>query len=309
MKFEHILKDSNYSLSLFTPEEIEALENRITAREARGKEAYFVRCLVRERDVQVKPEEIVRQLYLYRLMNHYGYPKQRIAVEFPVKFGSATKKADIVIRDKKHNDSAYVVVELKKPKWKEGKDQLKSYCHATGAPVGVWTNGTQISFFHRKDPNYFEDLTDIPKVTETLAEIIGERFTIDDLIAKDKLVTEGKTLKQIILEMEDEVLANAGVDVFEECFKLIFTKLYDEFESVRDRKRLLEFRNTGQTESELHDKISNLFAKARDKWKAFLMKANASSLGVHTYLSASRLCKTSNSLTRISTLLTMLSSI
>jgi type I restriction enzyme M protein len=31
--------------------------------------------------------------------------------------------------------------------------------------------------------------------------------------------------------MEDEVLANAGVDVFEELFKLIFTKLFDEMES------------------------------------------------------------------------------
>jgi type I restriction enzyme M protein len=77
---------------LFTPEEIEDLENRITVKEARGKDAYFVRCLVRERDVQVKPEEVVRQLYLYRLMNGYGYERKRIAVEFPVKFGSATKK-------------------------------------------------------------------------------------------------------------------------------------------------------------------------------------------------------------------------
>ena len=35
--------------------------------------------------------------------------------------------------------------------------------------------------------------------------------------------------------MEDEVLANAGVDVFEEVFRLIFTKLYDEMESADDR--------------------------------------------------------------------------
>ena len=35
--------------------------------------------------------------------------------------------------------------------------------------------------------------------------------------------------------MEDEVLANAGVDVFEEVFKLIFTKLYDEFLSQNDK--------------------------------------------------------------------------
>ncbi len=51
---------------------------------------------------------------------------------------------------------------------------------------------------------------------------------------------------------EDEVLANAGVDVFEELFKLIFAKLYDEWYSGqgnRRRTRLLEFRNTGQTEA------------------------------------------------------------
>ncbi|MCX5726917.1 MAG: NADH-quinone oxidoreductase subunit H, partial [Candidatus Saganbacteria bacterium] len=58
--------------------------------------------------------------------------------------------------------------------------------------------------------------------------------TIADLIKKDKLFTERKSLKDLILEMEDEVLANAGVDVFEELFKLIFTKLYDEMESGRN---------------------------------------------------------------------------
>jgi type I restriction-modification system DNA methylase subunit len=28
---------------------------------------------------------------------------------------------------------------MKKPKLKDGKEQLKSYCNATGAPIGVWT--------------------------------------------------------------------------------------------------------------------------------------------------------------------------
>ena len=36
--------------------------------------------------------------------------------------------------------------------------------------------------------------------------------------------------------MEDEVLANAGVDVFEEVFKRIFTKLYDEYLSRGDKE-------------------------------------------------------------------------
>lgn len=52
---------------------------------------------------------------------------------------------------------------------------------------------------------------------------------------KDRLVEERKTLRTLIEEIEDEVLSNAGVDVFEEVFKLIFTKLYDEMESADDR--------------------------------------------------------------------------
>ena len=54
------------------------------------------------------------------------------------------------------------------------------------------------------------------------------------MIIKDKILKEGKSLRYIIEDMEDEVLANAGVDVFEECFKLIFTKLYDESHSRKD---------------------------------------------------------------------------
>lgn len=67
--------------------------------------------------------------------------------------------------------------------------------------------------------------------------------------------------------MEDEVLANAGVDVFEEVFKLIFTKLYDEYEGTRDAKRLLEFRNTGQSEAQLREKIQTLFEEAKQEWQ------------------------------------------
>jgi type I restriction enzyme M protein len=133
--------------------------------------------------------------------------------------------------------------------------------------MGVWTNGEQISYYHRKDPNYFEDIPALPSAYEKLSDILSERWTIEDLVKLDKLVNEKKSLKDLILEMEDEVLANAGVDVFEELFKLIFTKLYDELESGRDRKRHLVFKNYGDTETELKAKIQDLFDKARDKWE------------------------------------------
>ncbi len=308
-----ILKDSNYHLSLFTEDEINALRNKICNKTVRDKKNSFVNCIVRDKDIQLKPEEIVRQLYAARLIDRYGYPKNRLAFEYAVDFGREKKSADIVISDKDRPDTPYIIIELKKPKLKDGKSQLRSYCNATGAPIGVWTNGEQISHYNRKDPNYkdlnhFEEITDIPNASQTLADILTERFTLKDLIIKDRISNERKSLKDIVLEMEDEVLANAGVDVFEEVFKLIFAKLYDEFQSRSDKEflnrsvkratntsiyenqagylggedydtlkeavkkvsdvdfRPMEFRNTGQTDTELEDKIQNLFNRAKKKW-------------------------------------------
>lgn len=266
MKLSDILKDSNYSLSQFDTEKIELLEEKITSKDVRGKETPFVYCLVRKKDIKLTPEEVVRQLYLMVLRDDYGYPVSRMELEYIVTFGREKKRADIVIFDKDQTATPYIIVELKSPKLKDGKEQLKSYCNGTGAPIGVWTNGDSISYYHRKDPNFFEDIPNIPRACEKLSDILSERWTIDDLIKKDKLVNERKSLKDLILEMEDEVLANAGVDVFEEVFKLIFTKLYDEMESGRKPDRHLEFRNYGDTETELKEKLQALFDQAKGKW-------------------------------------------
>ena len=306
-----ILKDSNYHLDLFDTSEIQSLRQRIE-----GKKTPITYCPIRGKAVQLKPEELIRQLYVERLLNRYHYPRERIHFEHLVNFGREKKRADIVILDKDRTDTPYIIVEVKKPKLQDGKAQLRSYCNATGAPIAVWTNGQQISHYHRRDPNYFEDITDIPNVDQTLADILSERFTLKDLILKDKLVTERKSLKDIILELEDEVLANAGVDVFEEVFKLIFTKLYDEALSYKDKGiidyfvrqaqnthkahgtgvtyesdydiirlgaedisddgfRVMAFRNTGQTDTELKTKIQRLFDEARDQWKGVFPEHSA----------------------------------
>jgi len=300
---QNILKDSNYSLSLFDQKFIDELEQKITLKNDKP----YVECLIREKEIQLKPEEVVRQLYLAKLLQEYEYPKKRIKLEHAIHFGRQVKSADIVIFDKDRPTVEYIIIEVKKPKLQDGKNQLRSYTNATGAPIAVWTNGGQISHYHRKDPNYFEDITDIPKADQTLEDILKERFTLKDLIIKDKIPNEGKSLKTIIQEMEDEVLANAGVDVFEEVFKLIFTKLYDELESKKDKMRLeiyledkltdqergdyenvkaalqdlddskfrvMEFRNTGQSESELKTKIQKLFDKAKQKWPGVFDEAS-----------------------------------
>jgi type I restriction enzyme M protein len=262
-----LLKDSAYKLTQFKPEQISAFEAGITLKESSTKETPYVNCLVRGKPIRLTPEEAVRQLYVMTLRDDLGYPVSRMELEYGVTFGREKKRADICIFDAARPTDPYILVEVKKPKLKDGKDQLKSYCNATGAPMGVWSNGEQISYYHRKDPNYFEDIPDIPSAQQKLSEILSERWTIDDLVRLDKLVNEKKSLKDLILEMEDEVLANAGVDVFEELFKLIFTKLFDEMESGRDIKRHLVFKNYGDTETELKAKIQELFDKARKKWK------------------------------------------
>ncbi len=87
------------------------------------------------------------------MIHEYNYPTSRIEVEFPIHFGREVKRADIAFMDKDRPMVPYIIVELKKPKLSDGKEQLKSYCNATGAPIGVWTNGEQISYYNRKDPS------------------------------------------------------------------------------------------------------------------------------------------------------------
>lgn len=265
MILSEILKDSNYKLTQFSQEQIQSLEQSIIRKD--DKAGHYTVCLVRKKEIKLTPEEAVRQLYVLVLRDNFGYSTDRMELEYAVSFGREKKRADIVIFDKNQTTTPFIMVELKKPKLKDGKEQLKSYCNATGAPIGIWSNGDSISYYHRKDPNYFEDIPEIPRADQKLSDILEERWTIDDLIKKDKLVTERKSLKDLILEMEDEVLANAGVDVFEELFKLIFTKLFDEMQSGRNRSRHLEFRNYGDTETELKTKIQNLFDKAKQKWE------------------------------------------
>ena len=267
MIINEILKDSNYKLDLFSEESIKYLEDKIVNKGSENKPNYYIPCLIREKEIKLNHEEIVRQLYLYKIINEYKYPKSRIQIEYSVHFGREVKRADIVIMDKIQITSPYIIVEVKKPKLKEGKEQLKSYCNATGSTMAVWTNGSQISYFHRKDPNYFESIPNIPTSDKSLKDILRIDFTFDNLIEVDILKTQKKSLKDIILDMEDEVLANAGVDVFEEVFKLVFIKLFDELEGARDKSRNLEFKNYGESDSELKQKIENLFNKAKKRWE------------------------------------------
>jgi len=169
-------KAGQYELTIFHPDAVAWLESQLF--EKRGHP--YLKCLASGKDRRAHPEEIVRQLYVKKLMDDYGYPQERIEVEKPVVFGSdvGKKRADIVIMQEQDPDAAYIIVEVKKPRRKDGIEQLKSYCNAEGSPIAVWTNGGEVVAMHRVDPNLYRALSDLPNVHQTLEAITAERVTL-----------------------------------------------------------------------------------------------------------------------------------
>lgn len=261
---------------LFSEEEIRLLNERSFEKQVRGKTVTFVTCLVRNKDIQLKPEERTRQLWLARLINDLGYAASRVAVEYPITFGrDSSKRADIVVFDADRPTVPYIIFEVKQPKWQDGKEQLRSYAHATGAPLAVWSNGILLEVWHRKNPNYFVSIHHLPTAHQTIADIVDTPWTIETLIEKEQEReqegTRARSLRDLIMEMEDEVLANAGVDVFEEVFKLVFTKLFDEMATHRGSQPYLRFRNTN-TAAQLKDAMQSLFDEAKGKWPGVFLE-------------------------------------
>ena len=114
-----IFRDSetHHRLSLFDLPDLKIIEAGLV--EKNGKP--YLKCLATDKDRPAKPEEIVRQLWIHKLINQYGYSKSRLAIEHPVAFGSETKRADIVVFDKERVTVPYIMVELKKTSSKMAK--------------------------------------------------------------------------------------------------------------------------------------------------------------------------------------------
>ena len=96
MEITDYLKSSEYGLSLFSEADIAELKSRISLRNTGKSKGAYIQCLVRDKEVKLTPEEIVRQLYAKKLMSDYGYDKYRLAFEYTIFFGREAKRADIV---------------------------------------------------------------------------------------------------------------------------------------------------------------------------------------------------------------------
>lgn len=237
------------------------------------KGKYYLKCIKRNIDLIVwneekqtgKPEEIIRQLWLHKLVKHYNYSLNSIAVEKEVTFGREIheKAADIVVYlgDK---ETPRIIVEVKNPEAKDGLEQVKGYLNAQGAPIGVLTNGMMKVILYRRYPDQFENtLRDIPRADQSIEDVLEAKLMLDQLETKYDLA-------KIIKVLEELVLAGAGVDSFNEIFKLIYAKLYDE-KYARDRKGELLFRQSTDPRV-TYDNIQRLFEKATREWPGMFIE-------------------------------------
>jgi type I restriction enzyme M protein len=229
----------------------------------RKKDKSYIHCVIRDKDLVFKPEELVRQHALRDLMNKLSYKAGQIRVEVPVQMGSEVHKkpADIVIYPDDRKADPWIIVELKKPKRKDGIEQLKSYMNATGAPFGWWTNGSDNQYLLRTGPNDFSlRLTRVPAAGESLDDI-------DEPLTKARLKPVADLL-DLLKVCEEEILSHQSVDTFDELFKIIYAKLYDERMNLAGPDDVCHFR-VGLTEEPdaVAERIIGLYDKARKKWK------------------------------------------
>lgn len=204
-----------------------------------------------------KPEEENRLILVRKILLEYGYLPEQVDLEVAIKSGQTTlpKKADIVVfSNMEHHDpagNAYIIAEVKKNDRTDGIDQMQTYCNNTTAEYGIWFNGREIVYQHRKrEPHEFSDIPDIPRKGETL-EDVGV-FYKDDLIPAVEL-------KSVFETIHNHIYANEGLlkeKVFNEMLKFIFIKMVDE-KTSNDK---CNFRITEGELREVHDGKGTAFA-------------------------------------------------
>jgi type I restriction enzyme M protein len=233
----------------------------------KGKVEIF--CAKREKWLRAKPEEVVRQLFLVWVQETLKYSLSRIQVEWAVQMGADAEKerADIAIFSDDACTDPYVLFELKKPESQEGLEQLRSYLNWTGCFFGCWANGNEYSFQLREEdkatkkaPYKYRTIARLPKLGEDLKDIL-KPLTYAEL-------QPIPNLRALIMQLEHDALANAGVNAFDELFKLFFAKLHDEFQPKKKASDAVSFRVPVGSPDDIYRRFNDLFqaAKKRPHW-------------------------------------------
>ena len=190
---------------------------------------------LRRRYGVLTPEERVRQEYICRLVNHYGYNLNQMDQELQVNNshrGQGKARADIVVWKseyaKNDEDAAIIVVECKAEHITiREEDYFQGYNYAAwaGADFFVTTNLKETRVFKvnkGKLPKRLEEIVDIPK-----AEELTNAKKLKELLSQTKAFTRDEFSKLLfkchnIIRNNDKLSPEAA---FDEISKVLFIKI------------------------------------------------------------------------------------
>jgi type I restriction enzyme M protein len=181
------------------------------------------------------PEEEVRQKYICRLVNHYGFSLEQMKQEMSVSNssrGQGRAQADIVIwkskEDRDETNHAVIVVECKADNItirEEDCFQGVNYASWAGARFVVTTNLKETRIFklgEKKMPTRLEEILDIPN-----SKVVANDKKIDLLLSQTKAFTRDE-FSRVLLQCHNVIRNNDKLSpeaAFDEISKILFIKI------------------------------------------------------------------------------------
>lgn len=190
---------------------------------------------IRDKWLVLKPEEEVRQRYVCRLVDSYGYGIKQMGEEVKVtnsQRGQGAARADIVIwrneEDKRKGKNALIVVECKAENVTiRQADYFQGYNYAAwaGAKFFVTTNLKETRIFKVVEdamPKKLEEIADIPS-----ADMVNDGKKIKAMLLQTKAFTRDEFSRLLfkchnIIRNNDKLSPEAA---FDEISKILFIKI------------------------------------------------------------------------------------
>lgn len=190
---------------------------------------------IRDKWLMLKPEEEVRQRYVCRLVDSYGYDIKQMGEEVKVtnsQRGQGAARADIVIwrneEDKRKGKNALIVVECKAENVTiRQADYFQGYNYAAwaGAKFFVTTNLKETRIFKVVEdamPKKLEEIADIPS-----ADMVNDDKKIKAMLLQTKAFTRDEFSRLLfkchnIIRNNDKLSPEAA---FDEISKILFIKI------------------------------------------------------------------------------------
>ena len=199
------------------------------------KESNQIYSPIRDKWLVLKPEEEVRQRYVCRLVDSYGYGIKQMGEEVKVtnsQRGQGAARADIVVwrneEDKRKGKNALIVVECKAENVTiRQADYFQGYNYAAwaGAKFFVTTNLKETRIFKVVEdamPKKLEEIADIPS-----ADMVNDDKKIKAMLLQTKAFTRDEFSRLLfkchnIIRNNDKLSPEAA---FDEISKILFIKI------------------------------------------------------------------------------------